>query len=358
MLSDLRKGLNKVHDVFVRNKLKERQHSAEIENSWELSYGDMITLLLAFFVMFFNIKSETVNMKLIKKDLDQYFSQKHDKREPTSEDNPGKDQGPQKANLPVISSQVQNSLKIQSNIYGQNVLVDFPGIEFFKSGRVDLTKEGKQALEEFTKAVSNHLGSFRLVVRGYTDTTPLKHSRFKDNLELSAARSIAAIRFMSKQGVDTQYMRIAGYGESDGSREVQATSANQRKISIVLEPLEHVEKGDSKTAKADTRDKKAIEDVAAAKIQVPEEKQIDSTAALKGYLASAKAWVHDIPVSQTFEKARDPATYLDWIEERPWYQGALEWAIERELHERDYDDEDIKKIMNDLKKNRNQGNEP
>ncbi len=360
MLSDLRKGLSKVHDVFVRNKLKERQHSAEIENSWEISYGDMITLLLAFFVMFFNIKSETVNMKLIKKDLDKYFAHKTEGREPTSQPGSADDHGPQKANLPIISSQVQNSLKIKSNIYGQNIMVDFPDVEFFKSGRVDLTKDGKKALEEFTKAVSNHLGSFRLVVRGYTDNSPLKHSRFKDNLELSAARSISAIRFMSTHGIATQYMRIAGYGESDGSREVKTTSANQRKISIVLEPLEHAEKADAKSAKKeDTRDKKAIEDVEVAKINVPEQKVLTGADALRGYLASAKAWVGELEVSEKIAAARAPATYFEWIEERPWYQSALEWAIERELHERDiYSDEQIKKIIKDLKKNRNQGHEP
>lgn len=356
--------MNKVHDTFVRNKLKERQHSAEIENSWEISYGDMITLLLAFFVMFFNIKSETVNMKLIKKDLDKYFAQKHEGREPTSEPGSAEDHGPQKANLPIISSQVQNSLKVKSNIYGQNIMVDFPGVEFFKSGRIDLTKEGQVALEEFTKAISNHLGSFRLVVRGYTDSTPLKHSRFKDNLELSAARSISAIRFMNKKGVDTQYMRIAGYGESDGSREVAATASNLRKISIVLEPLEHIEKGDSKTAKtaktakADTRDKKSIEQIATAKILVPEEKPLPGASALHSYVASAKDWVDGLHIPQTLEKARKPATYLHWIEERPWYQSALDWAIERELHERDYSDEDIQKVLKDLKKNKKQGLEP
>lgn len=358
MLSDLRKGLIKVHDVFVRNKLKERQHSAEIENSWEISYGDMITLLLAFFVMFFNIKSETVNMKLIKKDLDKYFAHKTEGREPTSQPGSADDHGPQKANLPIISSQVQNSLKVKSNIYGQNILIDFPNVEFFKSGKVDLTKDGKKALEEFTKAVSNHLGSFRLVVRGYTDNSPLKHSRFKDNLELSAARSISAIRYMSTQGVGTQYMRIAGYGESDGSREVPTTSANQRKISIVLEPLEHAEKADTKNAKADTRDKKAIEDLETAQVPVAEETAVSGVATINGYLETAKDWIEDLEISDKLHAARSPATYFNWIEERPWYQGALRWAIERDLHERDYSDEEIKEIMEDLKKNSKQGSEP
>lgn len=340
-----------MHDVFVRNKLRERQSAAEIENSWEISYGDMITLLLAFFVMFFNIKSETVNMKLIKKDLDKYFANKTETRTPTSEKGSPEDQGPQKANLPIISSQVQNSLKVKSNIHGQNIIVDFPGIEFFKSGKVDLTPDGKNALKEFTNAISNHMGSFRLVVRGYTDNKPLKHSRFKDNLELSAARSISAIRFMNKAGVATQYMRIAGYGESEGSREeANVTPAALRKIAIVLEPLEHIEKADSRSPKKDERSKQAIEKVEAAKITVPSEKLNATQPQLHEYYSQAKAWAKDLNRS-----ARDPATYSQLIEKRLLYQKVFDWSLRRELRARGYSETETEELIKDAKDNMKQG---
>lgn len=347
----------KVHDVFIRNKLRERQHSSEVENSWEISYGDMITLLLAFFVMFFNIKSETVNMKLIKKDLDKYFSTKKEGREPTSKPGTAEDHGPQKANLPIISSQVQNSLKVQSNIYGQNILVDFPDIEFFRSGKVALTSQGRGALTEFTKAISNHLGSFRLVVRGYTDNTPLRHSKFKDNLELSAARSIAAIRFMNTQGIDTQYMRIAGYGESDGSRENKVQTSTQRKISIVLEPLEHIEKADSKSPKSDSRDKTSIEEAKAVKVSVQDKKTTFASGVTQEYLKSAQRWMASLKIKEEFYKARQPATYLNWIESRVWYQDLLYWSIEGDLRDQGFSEEEVnkevKKIKMILKQGRN-----
>lgn len=342
-------------EVFVRNKLRERQQSAEIENSWEISYGDMITLLLAFFVMFFNIKTETINMKLIKKDLDKYFSNKKEGREPTSIPGAAENHGPQKANLPIISSEVQNSLKVQSNIYGQNILVDFPDIEFFKSGKVVLTEKGKTALSEFTKAISNHLGSFRLVVRGYTDNTPLKHSKFKDNLELSAARSIAAIRFMNSKGIDTQYMRIAGYGESDGSRETKVQTATQRKISIVLEPLEHLEKSDSKSAKSDGRDKTSIEEVKEAQVKVPDKNVMAESGLLLEYLNTSKQWVTSLHIEEKLHKAREPATYFNWIENRSWYQEVLYWSIENDLKDQGMSEDKIKEKMKIIKEKLKQG---
>jgi chemotaxis protein MotB len=349
MLLVSRKGLIKVHDTFVRNKLREKQHSAEIENSWEISYGDMITLLLAFFVMFFNIKSETINMKLIKKDLDKYFSTPKDTREPTSDEALDKKTGAQKANLPIISSQVQNSLKVKSNMYGQNIMVDFPGVEFFKSGKIELTKEGKHALKEFTSAISSHLGSFRLVVRGYTDSTPLgKYSKFKDNLELSASRSISAIRYMSQQGVQTQYMRIAGYGESDGLRDEKMSKATSRKISIVLEPLEHSEKADSKTA-TDSRSKKAIEDVKSANIAVPGAKEARASG-FNLYVDDAKKWLEKTGVDSYLKKVREPASYARWIESKSLYQKAITWSVHQELRHRGYTAGQIRKMIDNKDK--------
>lgn len=350
-----------MHDVFVRNKLRERQSSAEIENSWEISYGDMITLLLAFFVMFFNIKTETMNMQLIKKDIDKYFSEKTDKRSPTAQAEAKDIKGEQKTNLPIISSQVQNSLKIKSNIQGQNVLVDFPGVEFFKSGRVDLTHEGQTALKEFTAAISNHLGSFRLVVRGFTDNKPLKHSRFKDNLELSAARSISAIRFMNKQGIGTHYMRIAGYGETDGARDMAQGEAAMRRISIVLEPLEHAEKNDTKASGKDTRDKKAIEDVAKAKVEgSPILKAAEVEHPMTMYLKDIKNIIAAVGLQEKYDTLREPASYARWIERQDLYQKWItQWVI-HDLKARGYSDQDIQRMIQktELKTNEKQGYVP
>src|SRR5690606_25463464 len=156
--------------------------SEDTENNWAISYGDMITLLLGFFVLFFNIKSQVLDMNLIKKDLDEYFSSKPG---PVQQNVVGQKDG--KVTSPLYSSDVANSFKIRSNMDGERILIEFPGISFFESGNHTLTKEGKEALGEFSKAISKHLGSFRLVVRGYTDGKPLKHQKvYQDNLELSA----------------------------------------------------------------------------------------------------------------------------------------------------------------------------
>ena len=100
-------------------------------------------------------------------------------------------------------------------------------------------------MTEFSNAIKDHLGLFRLVVRGYTDIKPVNPgARYKDNLELSAFRSISAIRYLANQGIRMENMRIAGFGESSMSREnLDAQDlSQQRKVVIVIEPLDHTER--------------------------------------------------------------------------------------------------------------------
>lgn len=239
------------------NRLRQPYSSEEVENNWAISYGDMITLLLAFFVLFFNIKSTAVHLKLIKSDIDNAFS-----TQPKALDKPGP--GPK---WPVVSSDIRNQLKINSNLQGERLLIEFPEISFFKSGSSGLTKAGKEALKDFSQVISPHKGQFRMVVRGYTDGQALRRtSKFRDNLELSAFRSLSAIRYLHKQGLTLSSMRIAGYGEANAFGHRKASHA--RKVVIVIEPLDHTEKlleGTGKTSpKAVEKSSLKLRDTASA----------------------------------------------------------------------------------------------
>ena len=255
------------------NKLREPYKAEEVDNHWAISYGDMITLLLGFFVLFFNIKSQVVDLTLVKKDLDEYFSAKAG---PVQKNAEAQQDG--KVSSPLYSEDVQNSLKIKSNMEGERILVEFPGVSFFRSGNHILTKEGKEALTDFSKAINKHLGSFRLIVRGYTDDAPLRtQKKYKDNLELSAFRSISAIRFLHDQGMTLNSMRIAGYGESSASRAAldRDLASLQRKVVIVIEPLDHTEKKSEATGGGVEADSKTIEEVKNVEIKGRDVSSVD-----------------------------------------------------------------------------------
>jgi chemotaxis protein MotB len=230
-----------------KNKLRAPYHSEEVENKWEISYGDMITLLLGFFVLFFNIKSETMNIQLIQKDISQHFD--FDKRSRAGRVVASVPDSGQESQIDGVSESLAKMLKVKTNMDGEKLVIEFPGISFYNSSSYELTDDGKLALQEFAKSIQKHVGIFKLIVRGYTDITPVRSGfRYKDNLELSAFRSISAIRYLASKGLDLNHMRIAGFGESaDMVDETEKLDlSQQRKVVIVIEPLDHTERQPAK----------------------------------------------------------------------------------------------------------------
>ncbi len=330
------------------NKLRAPLETEDVENNWAISYGDMITLLLGFFVIFFNIKSETMNLTLIKKDLDQYF----DSATGSQIDRSLAQQDPQKSqhNIPMLTADMSNVLQIKSNIEGERILVEFPGVSFFGSASHQLTKAGEQALNDFSKAIHSHLGLFRLVVRGYTDGRPLhSKSRYKDNLELSAFRSISAIRYLATRGVNLDKMRIAGYGESSKSRQDKdEKSDNQRKVVIVIEPLDHTERAPAAGVDGPESASKAIESV--KDVSIPGRDIASATP--QGLGGAIKHLAGSLPsVDQLQQEAYQVVFEVDSrISENQLYQKLLDWMVRQKLKSKGHSESKIEKMMKKQKK--------
>lgn len=216
-------------------RIRSQLHTAEIHNNWEISYGDMVTLLLGFFVIFFNVKNDPLNIQIL---LDKF------KNHLKTADSPREQQNQQEVPLALFHPLAKEAEAMPLQV-GNKLIIEFPGISFFEPGAVDLTDEGKKALSTFANKAKDFTGQFRYVVRGYTDNkSPGKHPIYKDNLELSAFRSISAIRYLKEQGLKLSDMRIGGYGETEHSdRRLPAEVRKaDRKIVIVIEPLDSTER--------------------------------------------------------------------------------------------------------------------
>jgi chemotaxis protein MotB len=103
----------------------------------------------------------------------------------------------------------------------------------FASGKADLTSQGRQVLQK----LAPHLRKNRIRVDGHTDTDPITHSKWRTNLNLSAARAVAVAEFLIQNGLDRQQVSIAGFGEyrpvaeGDGNE----AKAKNRRVEILLQ---------------------------------------------------------------------------------------------------------------------------
>lgn len=212
----------------------------ESEGSWAISYGDMITLLLSFFVIFFttDLTKDKANS------LNNYmsFSMEELKQIPAEMLKSGSKSTVQ------IDQKSMDGLDIKVHQAHNRVMISFGRFSFFKSGQTEVRKEGVEVLKKFVEKYLPYAGTYSLSIKGFTDKTKVSssnHRRYKDNLELSALRSISAMRTMQRAGIPLNRMEIAGAGElnliNDLLPELKSASENEkndfsRTIMIVISP--------------------------------------------------------------------------------------------------------------------------
>jgi chemotaxis protein MotB len=110
----------------------------------------------------------------------------------------------------------------------------------FASGSATVGADGRAALKKVAEALRGLQGK-AIRVEGHTDNVPTGGAGgFPTNWELSAARSLAVVRFLQENGVDATRLSGAGYGEFQpvaGNDTPEGRSLNRR-IEIVLLPIE------------------------------------------------------------------------------------------------------------------------
>ncbi|WIM13436.1 peptidoglycan -binding protein [Enhydrobacter sp.] len=108
----------------------------------------------------------------------------------------------------------------------------------FPSGSADLQPGGEKQLASVAQRLLE-IGAkipkdiqWVLQVDGHTDTKPINTAEFPSNWELSAARAIAVVKFLHKQGIPYDHLVAAGYGQY---QPISATdNARNRRIELKL----------------------------------------------------------------------------------------------------------------------------
>jgi len=233
-----------------KSLLPSSEGETDVDGTWAISYGDMITLLLTFFILFFSLDKVDPDSEpnSVRKDIVAVLA-------PEAPSNPVAPPPPDAAHPDGIAIGTDpNSKSVEKRVIddfggeltkrGHQITIRFPKVSFFRSGSIKLTQEGTTSLRKFAEAASKYPGKYAILVRAFTDNRPVRKipgRAFQDNLELSGLRSVAAMRELTAAGLPLSSMRIAGFGEvpsdSEDRTPAQVDFAEDRKIVITLEPF-------------------------------------------------------------------------------------------------------------------------
>jgi len=249
--------------VSRRSKKGHADGGHENAERWLLTYADLITLLMVFFVVMYSMSRADVgkfarlqaaiqrafHVEVLKGNVPTSLHGEDGAMAPTSILQEAMGQtGPPNLDsrlvttidelrqamirLPVAASPGST---VEVGMARDGVVISLSGNVVFDSGRADLKPEGRAMLDLLAERLKPLPNEIR--VEGHTDDIPIQTALYPSNWELSSARATTVARYFVEHGGIAPYRLIAaGYGQFRPvvSNEERAGRARNRRVDIVV----------------------------------------------------------------------------------------------------------------------------
>lgn len=266
-----------------RNKKEDK-----VDESWLLPYADMLTLLLALFIVLFSMSEIDVKRfeKLAAVFRTEFSSsgegifddgvsivpeeeegdivpseEPDDKEESKSEDDDTEENEPDEENQALLQElELEELQSIQREIeeyIAANSLTDTIGTKLSSEGllvtvRTDITFDsGSAKVKEHGVDIAKEVASFirtdpphEIVVSGHADDRPIHTAEFASNWELSSMRAIEFMYLLLEDSeISPQWFSAKGYGEYRPvvSNKTSEKRAINRRVEVLIEPNYDIE---------------------------------------------------------------------------------------------------------------------
>ena len=234
---------------------KKAKQPEKPSTAWLGTYGDMITLMLCFFVMLYNPSEvDVTQMATITQSLQMQETEttsgglslsagqlsdlgNNINSLPSLEK--GKSLGLAKKKAVSLFAPDVKSNKITITSDERGLVITLLSDNFFEEGSAELnineTRETLLRLSEFFR--STEVKDKRYRIEGHTDNTPVNSdSIFPSNWELSATRAVNVLHYLADYGVDENKFSVAGYSDTRPkfSNDTAEGRAYNRRVDIII----------------------------------------------------------------------------------------------------------------------------
>ena len=233
----------------TRSRLRRAASKEAMESAgmmrWLLTYADMITLLLALFIILFAISTiSKVKLQRLATAISGGFNNVDSNNTPPNGGTTGAQSGRGgEANMAAVKARLDRYIqtnRLQSKVQtrqGRNGLIItlLSDRTYYDSGSADLRPETKQLLDEIATQIRNVRNDVR--VEGNTDDVPIATSQYPTNWELSAARATGVTRYLVEHdGISPTRLSFAGYGQFRPklANDSEAHRTQNRRVDVVI----------------------------------------------------------------------------------------------------------------------------
>jgi len=252
---------------------RKHEHEEHVNHeAWAIPYGDLVTLLLAFFVVMYAVSSVNEGKyRVLSDSLNAAFrgvprtmepipvgdkTSKSKTNDPISGINPvqaiqfeDQEEARKKAaanealqiQLRNMTDDLQNAMQLlidQDMIRVQRapswVEVQIKTDILFPSGSAEIQPAAVEVLERLAAILAER--PYPIRIEGHTDNKPIKTVQFPSNWELSAARASRIVRLFEQRGISSSRMVVAGMGENRplADNDTEAGRNHNRRVALVI----------------------------------------------------------------------------------------------------------------------------
>jgi chemotaxis protein MotB len=190
---------------------------------WMVTFGDIMTLLMCFFVLLLSFSSmEAERFKIVAGQIRNAFGVERTLQHteiPAGTSVVGSSYGQATETKAILFEQIDALVGrrrleavVALELEKDGVRLDMRDALLFEPGSAALRDEAKPILDEVAEIMRLYGG--RADVRGHTDDRPVLGDHFESAWELSAARSAAVVRHIARSGIPEAHLTLSAFGAS------------------------------------------------------------------------------------------------------------------------------------------------
>jgi len=253
----------------MAKKKKHKHHDEHMDESWLVPYADLLTLVLALFIVLFSMSSvDAQKFQQIARSLNAAFTGGTGVLEypsPTPEAqmeqlNMGKEQSEEnieeaqkrleQQNLQKIQEKINTYIKnnnletkLQTTLTDEGLMITILNDIFFDSGSADIRSKDVQLAREISGLLVMNPPR-NIIVSGHTDNVPINNSDFDSNWHLSVMRAVNFMKILIENDkLDAKAFSAKGFGEYKpvASNDTKEGRQKNRRVEVLVLPHEQKE---------------------------------------------------------------------------------------------------------------------
>ena len=196
---------------------RELQEESQQDELWLISYADMLTLLIGFFVLII------ASVPLKRARFERIAAALNGARQAPLEDLRDKVDA-------LIARSPELKDKVTTRDDAEGLGIEFRDALLFDSGSARLRDEAQPAIAEIARLLQG-LPARPVIIEGHTDEVPIKTASFHSNWELSSQRAINVLQALDASGVARERMSARAYADTRPLQSAVEMDLEQRRAS-------------------------------------------------------------------------------------------------------------------------------